>query len=288
MRLDRFAEAEQTARAGLSFDPDNEDCRNVLALSLNLQGRREQAGVAVNDLLELNPVNPYAHVNAGYLALHQGKIDKARDHFVEALRIEPRNTNAQGGLAETIKATNPPYRWLIAWGVWMNDIGAKYRWGLILGLLLVVNLVPALVPFYLALLLWNWLTSPISTAYLLLHKTGRYLVPVEDRPYAIAILVCLVAAVALGITGLVTANPLWYLVAASAALATIMLQQIISQEHDRRALMVNGLTLAAIAVLAGIYAVAALSGTEPIVDVTGLIVIAVAYSWIGPRIGQSA
>ncbi len=285
VQLDRFTEAEQTARAGLSFDPDHEDCRNVLALALNLQGRRDQASVAVNDLLELNPVNPYAHVNAGYVALHQGRIAQAKEHFVEALRIEPRNANAQAGLAETIKATNPFYRWLLAWGVWMHDIGSKYRWGLIIGLLLVVNLVPVLVPVYLALLLWNWLTAPISTAYLLLHKVGRYLVPADDRPYAVGILVCLVAAIGFGVFGLVTGNALWYLVAAACALSTIMLQQIITQERHRRALLVNGLTLGATAVLALIYATAAISGTRPIVDINGLIIVAVAYSWIGPRIG---
>ena len=283
INLDRYPAAEQTARAGLSFAPDDEDCRNALALSLNLQGKREVATDTVGELLALNPNNPRSHTNAGYLALHRGRIEEARTHFVEALRLEPRDSSAQAGLAECIKATNPPYRWLIKWGVWMHDIGSKYRWGLILGLLLVVNLVPFLVPFYLAFLLWNWMTAPVSTAYLLFHPQGKYLVPAEDRPYALGIVACLAGALGLGIAGAVAGNGLYLVAAAALALATVGLQAIITHERSRRALLANGVFVAGLAVLAAIYVTSAATGTKPMLGVNALIIAAVAYSWVGPR-----
>lgn len=284
VNLERYPEAEQTARAGLSFAPDNEDCRNVLALSLNLQGKRDVATDTVDELLELNPVNPYAHVNAGYLALHSGNIAKAREHFVEALRLEPRNTSAQGGLAETIKATNPPYRWLLAWSVWMHDIGAKYRWAIIIGLLVVVQLVPLLAPFYLALLLWNWMTSPVSTAYLFFHPQGRYLVPAEDRPYAIGIIAYLSTALVTAVFGIAAGDGLWFAAAAAFALATIGLQQIITHERAQKALVMNGVFVGLLTLLATLYATAAGTGVEPLIGIDALVIVAVVYSWIGPRV----
>ena len=285
VHLEAYAAAEQTARAGLSFEPDDEDCRNMLAMSLNLQGKRDVATDTVGELLALNPTNPSAHTNAGYVALHRGDIEQARTHFVEALRLDPRNAAAQGGLAECIKATNPPYRWLIAWGVWMHDIGSKYQWGILLGLLLVVNLVPVLIPFYLAFLLWNWMTSPISTAYLLFHPQGRYLVPEEDRPYAYGIAGCLMAAVLTGLAGLLTGDGLYLAATAAFALASISLQQIISHERSRKALLANGLFLLVMGVLATTYVTAAATGGLPLLSVNVLIWTGVLYSWVGPRIG---
>lgn len=285
VHLEQYAAAERTARAGLSFRPDDEDCRNVLALSLNLQGKRAVATETVDELLELNPNNPRAHVNAGYVALHRGDTAGARTHFVEALRLEPRNEAAQGGLAECIKATNPFYRWLIKWGVWMHDIGSKYRWGIILGLLLVVNLVPVLIPFYLAFLLWNWMTSPVSTAFLLFHPQGRYLVPAEDQPFAYAITGCLAVALAAGVAGLVLGEGFYLAATAALALASISLQQVIAHERSRKALLANGLFLAVMAALTVVYLAAAVTGRAPLLGFNALIIAGVVYSWVGPRIG---
>ena len=281
--LERYPEAEQTARAGLSFSPDDEDCRNALALSLNLQGKREVATDTVGELLALNPNNPRSHTNAGYLALHRGRITEARTHFVEALRLEPRNAAAQGGLAECIKATNPPYRWLIRWGVWMNDIGTRYRWGIILGLLLVVNLVPALLPFYLAFLLWNWMTAPVSTAYLLFHPQGKYLVPAEDRPYASGIVVCLLGGLLAGAAGVVGGDGRYLAAGAALALATIGLQAIITHDRSRRAVIANGIFVAVLLGLAVAYVATAMTGAASVVSGSALVIVAVVYSWVGPR-----
>ena len=286
LRLDRYAESEHFARLGLALDPDHEDCRNLLGSALNMQGQREQAVAEVQQLLETNPVNPAAHANAGFLALHQNRIAEAKQHFVEALRLQPDHQGAQAGLAETIKAANPMYRGLLAWGVWLHDMGTRYRIALIVGLLVVVRLVPVLLPLYGLLLLWTWMTSPISTAYLALHRTGRYLVQTDDRPYAFAIIGCLVGLLFTVVLGLLMGASMWFAVAACAALATVGLQQIIDRERSAAALRVNGIWLSVLGLLAAVYCVAALQGTDPLLPVATLVVAAVLYSWLGPSLSR--
>jgi Flp pilus assembly protein TadD len=45
--------------------------------------------------LELNANNPEAHFNLGYALSRLGRIDEARLHFAEALRLKPNYTEAR-------------------------------------------------------------------------------------------------------------------------------------------------------------------------------------------------
>ena len=279
MQRERYVDAEFVVREGLEINPDHEGCLQVLALSLNLQGKRDVATNTVGELLEANPESADAHANAGYLALHKNDIDSARTHFVEALRLDPDNQWAQGGLAEVIKATNPLYRQFLRFSVWIADIGSQYRWGLIIGLLVVIRLFPFLVPFYIVILLWTWFTSPISNAYLLFHPQGKYLVSKEDKPYVLGIFICLILAVALAISGVVIDESSYFLTAAGLALTCIPLNRIVDSDKELKTVLIS-LAWCAAFISLGLWASTGDSNAS-----TALVLVAVAYSWIGNRLG---
>ena len=279
MHRERYGDAEFVVREGLKINPDHEGCLNVLALSQNLQGKRGVASNTVGELLEANPESADTHANAGYLALHTNQIEKARTHFVEALRLEPDNQWAQGGLAEVIKATNPFYRQFLRFSVWMSDIGSEYRWGLIIGLLIVIRLLPFLVPFYLILLVWTWFTSPISNAFLLIHPQGKYLIQKEDKGYISGVFVCFLLAVIVGVSAVVLGENSYFYTAAGLGFAAIPLNRIADSDKEGKSIYIS-LGWAAIFIGLGIWA-----GTGDSTASTAFIFSGVAYSWIGARLG---
>ena len=278
--------AEAAARAGLELDPDEELSRNILALALNYQGRRGEATATVGELLAHNPDNPIAHANVGHIALRDGRIAEARTHFVEALRLDPDNAFARSGLAEVIKATNPLYRGLLRFSVWMTDIGTNYRWGILIGLIVVVRFVPALLPAYLVLLLWTWFTGPLSNTFLLAHPTGRYLVEPEDRPYALAVAAAFAVALAALAGAFVTDRGALFATALACAFAAIPLNRLVD---ELRTPNVTRIAFASAAVFLGLgaWALALAVQDEEAGQVVGaLVIVAVAYSWVGHRVGR--
>ncbi len=279
LKQERNEDAEFVVREGLAINPDHEGCLNVLALAQNLQGKRGVASDTVNELLEVNPESADAHTNAGYLALHTNDIDKARTHFIEALRLEPDNQWAQGGLAEVIKATNPLYRQFLRFSIWMTDIGTQYRWGLIIGLLVVIRLLPFLVPFYIILLVWTWFTSPISNAFLLFHPQGKYLIQKEDKGYVTGVFVCLLLAVCVSLLALFTGESSFFLAAAGLAFAAIPINRIADSEQEKKSTFISFAWAASLIGL-GIWA-----GTGDATASSAFILVAVAYSWVGERLG---
>ncbi|MFK8056247.1 MAG: tetratricopeptide repeat protein [Saprospiraceae bacterium] len=279
LQRERYVDAEFVVREGLELDPNHENCLNVLALSLNLQGKRDVATDTIGELLEANPESADVHANAGYLALRTNNMNSAKTHFVEALRLEPDNQWAQSGLAEVIKATNPLYRQFLRFSVWMADIGQKYRWALIIGLLVVIRILPFLVPFYAVLLLWTWFTSPISNAYLFFHPQGKYLVQKEDKVYVLGIFICLLLAISLGISGAVLGHAPFYWTAAGLALTCIPLNGIVDSDKENKSVFI-GLAWCAAFVGLGLWASTGASNAS-----STIIFVAVAYSWVGTRLG---
>lgn len=69
-----------------------------------LQARQyEQAAAALHDLLRRAPQVPELHVNMGYALLGLGNYLAARDFFLSAIRLRPKQANAYYGLAESLE-----------------------------------------------------------------------------------------------------------------------------------------------------------------------------------------
>lgn len=102
--------AEASARRALENDPDDRTAAHLLARVLQLAGRPGPSRGEIERLLQDDPLDEIAHCNLGHVALDEGDIAKAEEHFREALRLDPMYDDARIGLLATFRARSPLYR----------------------------------------------------------------------------------------------------------------------------------------------------------------------------------
>ncbi|MDB4468037.1 tetratricopeptide repeat protein [Verrucomicrobiales bacterium] len=132
--------AEVSAKKALSLDPDEEMSANILAHALFCQGKQVENQVHISGLLHQDPEDPYTHYVAGLAALQAEKYQKAEEHFLEALRLNPNFDAAREGLLNTFRARSFVYRSYLRYAFFMTRLTSGQRYGLIIGLLLAVQL----------------------------------------------------------------------------------------------------------------------------------------------------
>lgn len=196
--LSRYAEAAAMAEAGLAQDGSCDGCFFQLSQARLLLGDHEASDEVTQMLLEDNPEDAANHNARGYHLLLAGGPVAAREHFLEALRLDPMNSDARYGLSQALSARNPLLR-LALKATLLFD-----RWGLkaILGgvaLLLLISKLPkwtkdipgAALPVSL-LLAVTVLTGvlligyrSLSTFLLLAHRETRLVVTADERRAAI-------------------------------------------------------------------------------------------------------
>jgi len=183
------------AERGLEHDPTHGWCRNLRAMALLRLGRRGEAGAALDDALARDPDDAFTHANRGWVLLHEGDHKRARDHFREALRLDPQLEYARAGMAESLKAGNWLYRQLLGYFLWLSRLSPSARWGVVIGLLVLQRVVattaeqnpgwrPVLEPLliaYVAFVLTTWTAGPLSNLLLRLHPFGRHALSRAER-----------------------------------------------------------------------------------------------------------
>ncbi len=196
-----WAGALEAAQAGLQVDPEHINCNNFRAMALVKLGRRDEAGAAISSALALDPENASSHANLGWTLLHEGQAAKAREHFSEALRLEPGMEYARRGLIEAMKARNPIYAVMLRYFLWMGRLSRRGQSAVLVGALignLVLNIIkeesPALRPFvlpliiaYVAFVLMTWLANPLFNLLLLLNRFGRHALSRDQKIEAIVV-----------------------------------------------------------------------------------------------------
>jgi hypothetical protein len=109
------------------------------------------------------------------------------EHFREALRLDPDSDWARSGIVEALKARHFVYRWMLAYFLWMNRLGSRAQWGIIIGGYLGYRVLlelgrnrPELAPWILPLIaayvvfaLLTWLAYPLFNLLLRLNRFGR-------------------------------------------------------------------------------------------------------------------
>jgi tetratricopeptide (TPR) repeat protein len=195
----RWAEAEASAREALAIDPDHAWATLLLAESLRLQGRAGENQQAVGTMLSRDPLDPHAHVSAGWAALQSGEREDAERHFLEALRIDPRLDSARTGLLEAFKMRAPWYAAWLRMNLWMARFSERSRWLIFIGLFLLVRFARAmfrgsLAPvgalitvLWLAFALWAHLAPGTANALVLMDSRARHALRTRDRLEAIAV-----------------------------------------------------------------------------------------------------
>jgi tetratricopeptide (TPR) repeat protein len=89
------AAAEASYRKGIERDPKNQHCRVNYGVMLAMQDRISDATLQFQAVLSPAEV----HYNLGSVYEQRGKIEQARSEYAEALKLDPKLTDAQTRLA---------------------------------------------------------------------------------------------------------------------------------------------------------------------------------------------
>ncbi|NJO02505.1 MAG: hypothetical protein HC880_13165 [Bacteroidia bacterium] len=187
-----WQQALQYARQGLSIDPENIDCLNYQTQCLLKLGRYQALEDNVLTTLAKDPENAYSHAVVGWARLEKGKHRQAKEHFGEALRLNPHLDFARQGMIESLKASNAFYRLFLNYFFWISKFQSQSQWGIIIGIYLLMSVVrrsarefPILVPLVVILSLMiylTWIIHPLFNLVLRLDKHSRHMLsPDETR-----------------------------------------------------------------------------------------------------------
>ena len=211
----RWQDCLDAAIKGLECNADDVTCTNLQAMALVQLGRREEAGLTIEQALAHDPNNAVTHANQGWRLLHERKPDQAMMHFREALRLEPNSEWARQGIIEAMKARHFIYRWMLAVFLWMGRLPPKFQIALVLGLVFgnqilaaVCQAVPILTPLktpititYVLFAWMSWVSSTLFNAVLCLNRFGRLALNRNERIDAAVAVGCIGVAGLTGLTG---------------------------------------------------------------------------------------
>ncbi|MVN91345.1 tetratricopeptide repeat protein [Mucilaginibacter aquatilis] len=216
----KYTEAIETALNGLDLDPDDAMCNNMLSMAQTRAGLSGEAFNRLENMLADDPENELTQANTGYYYLRQGDARKAKEHFAAALNADPGYEFARTGMLQAIKSSNVFYRKLLQFSYWLEEMNGKYRWGFVIGLILIVKVIPILAIPYLIFVFWTWFTGPISDVIIYFDKYGRYLM----KPQTMLLTKINIAAIGVGLLAVIAGITLhysFYVLAFSLLLATI-------------------------------------------------------------------
>lgn len=179
----------------LALNPEETEAINLRATANRGLGRTEEGAADIEQALKINPYDAYSHANLGWTRLQQGDLKQAETHFREALRIDPELEWARAGVLEATKAKFPPYRWLLAYFLWMSQRTGAVQIAIIAGLWFGSRVVAGLAASFptAAPLLWGllgayllacvatWIARPLSNSVLLLHPFGRLALTRQEK-----------------------------------------------------------------------------------------------------------
>ena len=197
----KWEESLAMVESGLRLDPESVNGNNIRARILVKLGRSPEASEAFTDSLNKDPDNPQTHVNQAWAFLEEGKYKLALEHFREGLRLDPDNEGARAGLVEALKAKYWLYRGYLKFAFTMDNMSSGMRWGLIIGALLLIRVIPILVPLYLIFVFFSWFSDILFNSLLRLNRFGRLVLTERETFYSNLFLALLVSGIALMITG---------------------------------------------------------------------------------------
>lgn len=203
-----WEKALEYANKGLAIEPSAVDCLNIRVKALTQLGRKEELKASMEDTLSAAPNNPHTHNNIGWSKLQSGDHQGAKEHFVEALRLNPNLEDARVGLLEALKAKNFFYRTFLNWMFWMSKKTENHRWAILIGLYFGIQYLslmtmdyPILIPvvvvggvaFYM-----TWIMTPLFNLFIKMDDMARHaLTPDESSAANIVGLGVLVGSIAI-------------------------------------------------------------------------------------------
>ena len=197
--LSEWAAAESSARQALALDPDMAVAANQLAHALRLQNKMDENAAQIAGMLIRDPEDADTHASAGWSALQRGRHRDAEVHFREALRLEPDHASAREGMLNSFRARSPFYRGYLSYVFWMQRLGAKARWAVIIGLYVMVRFARAvfqgpyaaigvaITAIYFLFVLWVWVAKGVGNFILLFDPFARLVLRRSEKLEAVAV-----------------------------------------------------------------------------------------------------
>ena len=128
-----WSKAVEAADAGLALNAEDDMCLHYRSLALTKLGRGDEARRDQETLLASNPSDPHSHAARGWTLLEEGNSEKAKEHFLEALRLDPRIDYARVGLANALKAQHFLFGLALRWLLWLDRFRAWVIWIFMIG-----------------------------------------------------------------------------------------------------------------------------------------------------------
>lgn len=205
----KYNEALQKANEGLYFDAEDLTCLNARTQALIRLKNKEEAYETIREALQVDPEDDFTHTNVGWIYLENGKHKDARQHFREALRINPNNKRAKQGYKESLKARLLPYRWLLMFSLWLSAKSKRVRWITVLVIWASIRLASGISSFagantlayvliglYFLFVLFSWVGAPMANMVLLFTKEGKYVLSSLEKKIAGSVAFLLAASAA--------------------------------------------------------------------------------------------
>lgn len=290
----RWREALEAAERGLYFESEHVGCINLRAMALNQLGLADDAAVAVEGALSVEPENALTHANRGWQEVHRGRYDRAMEHFREALRIDAQLEWAREGVAEVLKARNPVYRVMLRYFLWSSRLSGRSMWMFIVGFFLLSRLLrvgirtqPELAPLlwpvyglYLAFVLLTWIARPLFDLLLRLDPVGRVALTRQQITASNAVGGAILTGFVSLVVGLLTGAEQFYMFAAAAGMMTVPIAGAFGADapRARRILRVYAAALGSLALVA--FALSFLSFTTALAFASLFLVGFFIYGWV--------
>lgn len=185
LRLRNYPKAEEAARMALSLDTENTMATEVLSAALLLQKKDADNKDLINYHLQRDPEDDAAHTSAGWQAVMTGDHQKANEHFMEALRLNPNNEGARMGLVESYRARSWFYKGYLRFNHWMNQFTEGKQNAIMIGGFMAYQFLhrwlkgvsPILsylvIGLWLVFALWSHLARGLSTFFVSMDRFAR-------------------------------------------------------------------------------------------------------------------
>src|SRR4051812_33432872 len=209
-----FTDALETANDAVSTPAHALNCLTARSQALFRLKNNEEAYETIKEALAINPEDDFTHTNVGWHYLEKGKHKIARQHFREALRINPNNTRAKQGYKESLKAKLLPYKWMLMFSLWLSSKSKQTRWITIIGIWASVQMLSRLsnaaganiiayilISLYLLFVIFSWVGTSMANMVLLLTSEGKYVLTKTEKQVAGAVAALLMAAVCTALLG---------------------------------------------------------------------------------------
>jgi tetratricopeptide (TPR) repeat protein len=270
----KWAEAISTADRGLKSNPNELNCLNSRIQALGVLGRTLEVDVAVQAVMREHSEDALAHEYAAWAFLRTKRVDKAIEHFREALRLNPNSEAARRGMIEALRSRFPVYRALIGAQAMLFRIPRGARSALLLGIYVVVRILAAtakdmptglmiasmsLAALYFAFVLFSWIGGSLINITLLMHPLGRIALRRSEKLEAICLAVALavsISCISIGATTARSTISLGGVVAAFGVVITALLSRADPQKGKTAIVCAFGYTFAAAGLVCGLAGMA--------------------------------